>query len=114
MLSSGGIYPSTNALSQKADDTVNTIALLDTTTASNCKIYSNLATTVASLTIKLSSANKNLVGARKYSARLERLLGKLRIGGCTRKKIGIGGALLGNRDVFEDRKSVEHITMRTS
>ena len=92
---SSRIYPSASALKRKIDETVNTIALFDAATVSDRETYSNLATTVASLTSKLSLKNKNIVAELQDNDCLERLLGKCRLGGRTIKKMGIGGALLG-------------------
>ena len=49
-----------NFLYQKREKTVDEIALLAATIESNCKKYSNVAITVASLKSKLG-ANKNLM-----------------------------------------------------
>ena len=87
--------PSENDLDRKSDETTNAIAILDATIASDRETYSNLVTTVASLTTNLFSENKNLVAALRDNARLERLLGQCRLGGRTSKKTGIGGYLLG-------------------
>ena len=84
----GNIYSSANSLDRKIDDTVTAIALLDAATASGRKIYSNITTNVTSLTAKIYSENKNLVAALWDNARLERLLGKCKLRGYTRKKLG--------------------------
>ena len=85
-LSDGGVYPSANALDQKADETINAITLLDVATTIDHETYSNLTTTTNYITTKLSLASKNLVATLKYNAHLERLLGQFRIGGRMRKE----------------------------
>ena len=48
-LLAGRVYPSENTLGQKADETVNAIALLASATSSDRKTNANLLTTVAFL-----------------------------------------------------------------
>ena len=84
----GGIYPLENYLDWKIDKTVDGISLLSPATASNRKTYSDLATTVASLTEKISSENKNIVMAFQDNTCLDRLIGQCKLGGCTSGKQG--------------------------
>ena len=53
-LLAGRVYPLAYYINQKADETVNAITLLDATTDSEHDTYSNLYTTIAYLTTKLS------------------------------------------------------------
>ena len=77
-----------NAINHKADKAADYITLLVVATASDCETYSNLATTVASLTSKLSSANKNIVVLLRYNVFLGRFLVQCGLGGRTSKKRG--------------------------
>ena len=91
--SASGMYPSGNALEWKADQNVDTIALLADATTSDWETHSNFLTTTTSLTNKLSPSNKNLVASLKDNTRLERLLGQCWTGVCTSEKMGTGGSL---------------------
>ena len=75
------VYPSENALEQKADETINAIKILAAATASNRKTNTNLPITVASLENEPSLMNKHIVSPLRENAHLKRFLGQLRIGG---------------------------------
>ena len=92
-MSAGAFYPSENALDQKAYKTVDAITIIADTTVIYSKTHYNLETTVASLTAKLLSANKNPMEALRENVHPENLLGKFRLGGCTSKKMVTGGSL---------------------
>ena len=82
-----------NDLEKKVDKAIDDIALLVVATSRDHEIYTNLVTSIISLTTELASWNKNIVEFLKENSHIEHLLVQCRIGGCTSKKTGTGGSL---------------------